>query len=356
MTDRHDGRRGPDDLPEDDPFAFAPDERDAQESDSGARGGDPSATPGPAPGPSGHTPDDDTPDDDGVGPGVDADAAAERERAAARARVAEEAAARRALLGAEASRTAQAASTRWLIAGVVLILLLAVGSTLVAGRGGDDAQVRPGERLPAFAAPLATRPKLAQDDVNLAQRDDQGQAGRRAACSIRVPSAVTSCALLRGGPLVLVVFSRGVDPCLRAVDDVAALRRDLPGLGTLAVATNAEHDEAADVVRARGWRLPVVYDRDGALATRLGAAVCPLVLFVRRDGSVADRIVGDVRAADLRVRAERLLRARPAGPGSTAPGATTPTTPSTPAPTATTTGTAPGPPSTTTLTAPADGR
>jgi hypothetical protein len=245
--------------------------------------------------------------------------------------VADEAAGRRALLGAEASRTAQAASTRWLIAGVLLILVLAVGSTVLAGRGGDDAQVRPGERLPAFAAPLATRPKLAQDYVNLAQRDDQGQAGRRAACSIRESSAVTSCALLRDGPLVIVVFSRGVDPCLRAVDHVEAVRRTLPRLGTLAVATNAQHDEAAEVVRARGWGLPVVYDRDGALASRLGAGVCPLVLFVRRDGSVADRIVGDVTAAGVRTRAERLLRGGTPGSGAaTAPGGTT-TTPAAPA-------------------------
>jgi hypothetical protein len=341
MTDRDDRR--PDRPEEDDPFAFAPDERDALESGAGSGTG---RAPNPAPGeqseasagagggaagggaPSG-TEAASGPDGavDSGGSVVDpAVGAAEREREAARARVAEEAAARRALLAAEASRTAQAASTRWLIAGVVLILILAVGSTLLAGRGADDAQVRPGERLPAFAAPLATRPKLAQDDVNLAQRDDQGQAGRRAACSIREPSAVTSCALLRDGPLVIVVFSRGVDACLRAVDDVEAVRRALPGLGTLAVATNAEHDEAAEIVRARRWGLPVVYDRDGALASRLGAAVCPLVLFVRRDGSVADRIVGDVTEAGVRTRAERLLRA-----GGTTPAAGTTTTRAAPA-------------------------
>ncbi|WP_022927543.1 TlpA family protein disulfide reductase [Patulibacter americanus] len=316
MIDRDDPH--PDRPEDDDPFAFAPDERDALETGT---------TSGPSAGPGSDAEPGTREQTDSGGPvGDPADVAAEREREAARARVAEEAAARRALLADEASRTAQAASTRWLIAGVVLILILAVGSTLLAGRGGDDAQVRPGERLPAFAAPLATRPKLAQDDVNLAQRDDQGQAGRRAACSIRNPSAVTSCALLRDGPLVIVVFSRGVDACLRAVDDVEAVRRALPRLGTLAVATNAEHAEAAEAVRARRWGLPVVYDRDGALASRLGAAVCPLVLFVRRDGSVADRIVGDVTEAGVRVRAERLLRT-----GATAPAAGTTTTQAAPA-------------------------
>lgn len=335
---------GPDDPrrerpDEDDPFAFAPDDRDARERGSASAGStdpdagvdagddaDPQARPGAPDG----APPTSGPD---AGAGPEDDDAAERERAAARARLAEEAAARRALLGAEASRTAQAASSRWLLVGVLLLLVVAVASTLLAGRGGDDGQVRPGERLPAFAAPLATRPRLAQDFVNLAQRDDQGQAGRYAACSITEPSAVTSCGLLRRGPLVLVVFSRGVDVCLRAVDDVEAAGRALSGVGTLAVATNTKHGEAAETVSARRWRLPVVYDRDGALASRLGAAVCPLVLFVRRDGSVADRLVGDDVTADaVRTRAARLRQGGAAASSPAAPATSSPAAPTSSAP------------------------
>jgi hypothetical protein len=102
---------------------------------------------------------------------------------------------------------------------------------------------------------------------------------------------------------------------------VERVRRALPGLTALAVATNGTHDETAKTARARGWGLITAYDVDGALASRLGAAVCPLVLFVRRDGSVADRLVGDVDEAAVRERAARLLKPRPSGTttGSAAP-------------------------------------
>jgi hypothetical protein len=299
--------------PSDDLFAFAPDDRDRRETGRPENAGPPAAGEPGGETPSGRSGDvpshEAPPSDDGPASG---DAPPVGPSAADRAR--------RAAYEAEAERArraARASSTRWLVAGGLLLVLLALGSTLVAGRGADDAtQVRPGERLPAFAAPVATRPRVAHDDVNLATRDGQGAAGDRAACSVRVPSAVTSCALLRRGPLVLVVFSRGLQSCLRTVDDVDRAARGRPGLAALAVETRGEHDETARTVRARGWALTTVYDADGALSSRLGAAVCPLVLFVRRDGTVVDRLIGeDATGAAIRARTARLVRAAttPAG-------------------------------------------
>ncbi|MCV4754782.1 hypothetical protein OFC37_35495, partial [Escherichia coli] len=79
---------------------------------------------------------------------------------------------------------------------------------------------------------------------------DQGAAGRRPACSIRHPSVVTSCALLRRGPLVVVTY-RPVDECLAVVDAVDRLVARTAGLTGLAVATGDDHDDAAATARAR---------------------------------------------------------------------------------------------------------
>lgn len=216
----------------------------------------------------------------------------------------------------EASAHARAVGARWLAGAVVVFLVLVVVTTVGGGPDGDGGDVAPGERLPDFAAPLVSQPRLDAEDVNLATQDGQGEAGEKAACSIRNRSVVTSCGLLARGPLVVVVFSRGVDSCVRAVDLVDAERRRFPGLQALGVSLLGRHDTTGETARDRRWTLPVVYDRDGALGSVLGVPACPLVLFVRRDGTVDRRIIGDLDRAEL-VTAMRRLVAPPAPSGST---------------------------------------
>jgi hypothetical protein len=267
--------------PDDDPFAFPPDAEDA----AGGRDAAP-VTPGPAPPAPARTP-----------------AERDEEERTARVRTAAE----------EASRHAQAVGVRWLAVALVVFLVVVGITTLGGGRGASGGDVQPGERLPVFAAPLATQPELAEDDVNVATKDGQGEAGGRAACSIRNRSVVTSCALLDRGPLVLVLYSGGVADCVAAVDELDRLRPRFPRLQTLAVATLGEHDAVAATVRARRWSVPTVYDADGGLTSLLGAPACPLVLFVRPDGTVAQRIIGRLPAGALERGMRRLQADRGSG-------------------------------------------
>lgn len=297
-------RTGGDRQPDDDPFAFPDDDGTNRPPDApGPDAAGPPRSPG-APGPRrrrrrGRVPTGDrAPADDGE---------------AARVRAAAD----------EAAAHARAVGGRWLLVAIGILVAVVVVTTVTGGRGANGGDVAAGERLPDFAAPLVDAPKLDREDVNLARTDDQGEAGRTAACKIRDPSAVTSCALLARGPLVLVVFSRGVDACVRAVDDLDVVRRRFPRVGALAVSLLGRHDTTGETARSRGWSLPVVYDRDGALGQVLGVPACPLVLFVRADGTVAQRIIGDVDATALERGIRRLLA--PAD-------APTPTTPSVPGP------------------------
>lgn len=221
---------------------------------------------------------------------------------------------------------ARASGNRWWLAIAVLVLVLVGGSllTLYNGRNGSPT-VGPGDPLPPFAAPLATAPKLERDAVNYAATADEGEAGRVPACSVSNPSVITSCRLLDEGPLVLMMFATGVDECVTAVDDLNRIRRKYPGVRALAVAIGGEHGRTATTVRNRRWTIPVAYDRDGGLSARIGAPACPFVLFVAADGTVRQRLFGDVSADELEqgIRALAAERQRPNPP-------TTPGTPSAP--------------------------
>lgn len=322
------GRPPGDDEPEDDPFAFpeddgatsgdgAPDERAAR--DPFAFPDDDATADDAPPSPPGPSPSDAPPAASPARAQTPTTSRRTRRgarRAGERVPVEDERTARIRATADEASAHARAIGARWLAGAVVVFLILVVVTTVGGGPDGDGGDVRPGERLPDFAAPLVTEPRLDAEDVNLAAEDGQGEAGNRAACSIRNRSVVTSCALLARGPLVVVVFSRGVDSCVRAVDLVDAERRRFPGLQALAVSLLGRHDSTGETARDRRWTLPVVYDRDGALGSVLGVPACPLVLFVRRDGTVDRRIIGDLDRAEL-VAAMRRLTTPPAPAGTT---------------------------------------
>ncbi|MDO9408707.1 hypothetical protein [Patulibacter sp.] len=281
-----DGGRPPGDG-EDDPFAFGPDGEDDA----------------PAPG------------DDASTSGDDGSVVRGRRVRRPSSEIAAEAeAARRARIrqtSAEASERARSIGVRWLAVALIVFVVIIGITTITGGRDAQGGDVQAGETLPAFAAPLVSQPRLKNEDVNLATRSGQGEAGNRAACSIRDRSVVTSCSLLARGPLVVVLFSRGIDSCVGAVDLLDSARTRYPGLGALAVSLLGRHDSTGETARDRRWTLPVVYDRDGALASVLGAPACPLVLFVRPDGTVQQRIIGSLDRAELDRGIRALLAPRP---------------------------------------------
>ena len=67
-------------------------------------------------------------------------------------------------------------------------------------------------------------------------------------------------------------------------------------------------DELRALVRERGWRVPVGYDHDGAVANRYGlGVVCPLLTFARRDGRVAGTRARRARRGARSTRARQAL-------------------------------------------------
>jgi hypothetical protein len=191
-----------------------------------------------------------------------------------------------------------------LVAG--FLLLVVVGLNTLRTEGGSSTGLATGDQLPPFAAPLVASDL--EGDVNLARERDQGAAGSRPACDIRDARVLTSCDLVADGPAVLAFFAAGEQRCVDALDDLDRALGARPDIRGAAVAVRGDRDELRRLVRAHDWKLQVVQDRDGALANVMGIAVCPQLTFLRRGGRVEESAVGELGAADLDARLDRLAR------------------------------------------------
>jgi len=196
----------------------------------------------------------------------------------------------------------------WLIGVLVLAILVYITLNTLSTEGTGSAGVRAGARLPDFAVPLAT--STLQGDANVAARRGAGdEAGTVPACAVRDPRALVSCRLTRGRPAVLAFLATRSQECIRQVDRLERARRRHRAVAFAAVAIRGDRPALAEDVRRRGWRLPVGFDADGAVANLYGVAVCPTVTFAYPGGTARRTAVGAVGDAAL----ERELRALEAG-------------------------------------------
>lgn len=185
-------------------------------------------------------------------------------------------------------------SRRPLVATVLPLLALAVLLGWVAWNGirtdsGSSRGPDRGSEMPPFAAPIAA--SSLEGDVNVARSAGEGAAGARPACQVRGPDVLNSCDLVARGPAAIAFITAGDRRC---ADELGRLERQARGTGVqvAGVIVRGERPEARRLVAARGWRVPVAWDRDGVLANLYGVAVCPQVVYLRRGGEVESVAVG----------------------------------------------------------------
>jgi hypothetical protein len=209
-------------------------------------------------------------------------------------------------------RTPGASRYGWFV-GVVIFLVL-VYIALNTARNTDSQSStgpKPGERLPPFAAPLAT--SRLEGDVNIATEETKGgSAGKVPACDLRRPDVLNSCVLAERGPVVLAFLATRGGRCVEELDVLERLRRSYPGVQFAAVAIRGDRDSLRRTIRAHRWGFPVGYDRDGVLANLYGVAVCPQLTLADGRGRVRKTLIGS-RATDaphLRRELDALARSR----------------------------------------------
>lgn len=175
--------------------------------------------------------------------------------------------------------------------------------------------------LPEFAVPLAAGElegdaNVAQDDCESSQVPCPADARRTPACRVREEDAVRVCDLFDRPSVLTFWFSKGGD-CVDqqdVVDDVYARYRGRVRI--LSVNVRDDRDAVRDLVRGRGWEMPVGYDRDGAVARLYRVGGCPTFAYVYPGGTLQSASIGNLTQTELSSRIEALLRvSRAAEPG-----------------------------------------
>lgn len=189
------------------------------------------------------------------------------------------------------------------VLGLLVLVLITINTALTKPNGATG--ILPGEKLAAFAVPLATGSLVGDADV--ATRPNQGSAGRVPACRLRGSRILNVCQLYEHNPLVLALF---VDSgsCPGVLDDLQTLVGAYPGVRFAAVAIKGKRGAVRRLVRSKALTLPVGIDSDGALAALYKVASCPQVSFAYPGGIVQSKaLLRRVPLAALRARVSELV-------------------------------------------------
>jgi hypothetical protein len=173
----------------------------------------------------------------------------------------------------------------------------------------------PGFAVPRAAGPLEGDANVAQDDCETSQTPCPRGARRKPACRIGTPGAIRVCDFF-DRPLVLSFwFSRGGN-CVNQQDAVdRAFSRYRDRVSFLSLDVRDDRDTVRELIRRRGWRMPVGYDRDGAVASLYRVGGCPTFAYAYPGGVLQDASIGELTTAQLDARIRTLLRASRAAEG-----------------------------------------
>lgn len=206
-----------------------------------------------------------------------------------------------------------------LVVGLLFLAVIVVASVNTIGGGGGETLGL--DRLPArwplpeFAVPegagkLEGDANVAQDDCETSALPCAEDARRRPACRIDPEEAIRVCDLFDRPLVISFWFSRGGGACVEQQDVVErAYRRYRGEVGFLSLDIRDDRDTLRELIRRRGWTMPVGYDRDGAVAGLYGVGLCPTFAYVHPGGTLQGASIGELTAPQLEKRVEDLLAA-----------------------------------------------
>ena len=205
------------------------------------------------------------------------------------------------------------------IVGLLFLVLIVVATVGTLNSGGGEGTLGldrqpPRWPLPEFAVPVAAGElegdaNVAQDDCESSALPCPEDARRTAACQIDTPGALRVCDFFDLPLVISFWFTKGGD-CADQQDIVdAAYRRYRGRVNFLSLDVRDGRGTVRELIRQHGWKLPVGYDRDGAVASLYKVGGCPTFAYVYPGGTLASASIGDLTEAQLGVRVERLLDA-----------------------------------------------
>jgi hypothetical protein len=201
--------------------------------------------------------------------------------------------------------------------GVLFVAIVAVALIHGVPGGGDtlglDKQP-PRWPLPEFAVPDAAG--QLEGDANVAQDNCETSAvpcpdgsRRTPACRIETAGAIRVCDLFERPLVISFWFTKG-DGCVEQQDVVEDVYERYRGqVGFLSLDIRDDRDRLRELISQHGWKMPVGYDRDGAVASLYAVGGCPTFAYVYPGGTLQSASIGDLSAAQLGRRVDRLLAA-----------------------------------------------
>ncbi|MCB0831299.1 MAG: TlpA family protein disulfide reductase [Solirubrobacterales bacterium] len=179
---------------------------------------------------------------------------------------------------------------------VVLIALVNMLRTSDSGTVGIG-QVGIGDKAAPFAVPLAI------SDLDGDANVDPGEA-----CSVEGADVLRICDYF-DRPLVMSFwFTKGASSCIDQqdiFDQVAARYRAKAGFVSINV--RDDRDRVRELIRDHGWKVPVGYDRDGAVSNIYRVGGCPTFLFFRKGGVLEDAEIGSTDTQELGAQVRSLI-------------------------------------------------
>lgn len=201
-----------------------------------------------------------------------------------------------------------------LLGAVVLVALLSQLGDRDSGTLGLE-ELPPRWPLPEFAVPVASGPlegdaNVAQDDCETSEVPCPQDARRTPACRVEDSDAIRVCDFFDRPFVLSFWFSKGGGECVDQQDVLASLYgRYRERVRFLSLNVRDDRDTVRDLVRERGWRMPVGYDRDGAVARLYRVGGCPTIAYAYPGGTLFRASFGALGHAELAARIEALLRA-----------------------------------------------
>lgn len=176
--------------------------------------------------------------------------------------------------------------------------------------------------LPEFAVPRADGSlegdsNVAQDDCETSQTPCPRSARREPACRISTPGAIRICDLFDRPLVISFWFSRGGSDCTEQQSVVDRVYRRYRGrVNFLSLDIRDDRGTVRELIERNGWKLPVGYDRDGAVAGLYRVGLCPTFAYVFPGGTLQEASIGELTAPQLEARIHNLLQATRGAEGS----------------------------------------
>ncbi len=175
--------------------------------------------------------------------------------------------------------------------------------------------LKPNKPLAEFAVPVATSglegdANIAQDDCESNQLPCPSDQRRTPACGVQGANVIRVCDYFDRPLVISFWFTRGGSSCETQQDVVSQVSQRYRGrVGFLSIDVRDSRDSVRSLVQDRGWRMPVGYDHDGAVATLYRVGGCPTFVYAYPGGLLEAASIGELDAGQLAAKVRGLLAA-----------------------------------------------